>query len=84
MEVWIVLAAWLVCGVGAYLIAAQKGRGDAGASGLMGFLLGPIGLVMVAMSASQADVPDRICIHCGKVVAKDRERLCNHCGEAFA
>jgi hypothetical protein len=27
---------------------------------------------------------DRTCIHCGKVVAKDREWLCNHCGLAFA
>jgi uncharacterized membrane protein len=26
---------------------------------------------------------DRTCIHCGKVVAKDREWLCNHCGLRF-
>jgi hypothetical protein len=27
---------------------------------------------------------DRVCIHCGKVVDKDRQRLCNHCGLPFA
>lgn len=27
---------------------------------------------------------DRICVHCGKVVARDRQRLCDHCGLAFA
>src|SRR4051794_16528609 len=27
---------------------------------------------------------DRICINCGKAVARDRERLCNNCGLPFA
>jgi hypothetical protein len=27
---------------------------------------------------------DRTCIHCGKVVAQDRQKLCNHCGRPFA
>ena len=26
---------------------------------------------------------DRVCVHCGKVVARDREQLCNQCGEPF-
>lgn len=26
----------------------------------------------------------RICVHCHKEVASDRERLCNHCGLPFA
>lgn len=26
----------------------------------------------------------RVCVHCGKEVAADRERLCNHCGMPFA
>lgn len=30
-----------------------------------------------------ADAP-RVCIHCGKIVAKDRQRLCNNCGLPFA
>ena len=25
----------------------------------------------------------RICPHCGKVIAADRQRYCNHCGRAF-
>lgn len=26
----------------------------------------------------------RVCVHCGKEVAADRERLCNHCSLPFA
>ncbi len=26
---------------------------------------------------------DRVCVHCGKVVAPDRKRFCNHCGLPF-
>lgn len=76
---------WLICGVGAYLITAQKGRDDAGSAGVMGFLLGPIGLVMAAFAKPpRADAVGRVCVHCGKVVATDRDRLCNHCGQLFA
>jgi hypothetical protein len=75
---------WLICGIGAYLITAQKGRDDAGSAGIMGFLLGPFGLIMAAMaSPPKPGAVGRICVHCGKVVAADRERLCNHCGELF-
>jgi hypothetical protein len=76
---------WLVCGIGAYLIVAQKGRDDAGSADVMGFLLGPIGLVWAAMSgAPKPGTTGRVCVHCGKVVAADRDRLCNHCGLTFA
>jgi hypothetical protein len=78
-------AIWLICGIGAYLIVAQKGRDDAGSAGIMGFLMGPIGLVWAAMSsAPKPGTTGRVCVHCGKTVAADRERLCNHCGLAFA
>lgn len=81
----IVVAVWLVCGIGAFLITAQKGRDDSGSAGIMGFLLGPIGLVMAAMSGTpKPEMVGRVCVHCGKVVATDRERLCNHCGLPFA
>lgn len=85
MELWIVVIVWLVCGIGAYLITAQKGRDDAGSAGVMAFVLGPIGLVMAATAKTpSADHAGRVCVRCGKVVAQDRERLCNHCGDAFA
>ena len=86
MNEWlIVIVLWVVCGVGAYLITAQKGRDDAGSAGVMGFVLGPIGLVMAATAKPPREgTVGRICVHCGKVVASDRERLCNNCGEAFA
>ena len=76
---------WLICGIGAYLITAQKGRDDAGSAGVMGFVLGPIGLVMAATAKPPRPAQkDRICPHCGQTVAADRNRLCNHCGEPFA
>lgn len=83
---WLIaFAIWLVCGVGAYLIVAQKGRDDAGSAGLMGFLLGPIGLVWAAASKPPLKgTVGRVCVHCGKTVATDRQRLCNHCGLPFA
>ncbi len=33
---------------------------------------------------SQAPGIDRVCVHCGNVVAPDRKRLCDHCGRPFA
>lgn len=80
----IVVALWVICGIAAFLITMQKGRDDAMSAGVMGFVLGPIGLVMAATSRSP-DVTHvgRVCVHCGKVVAQDRERLCDHCGEPF-
>jgi len=84
-ELLIAVGIWLLCGIGAYVITAQKGRDDAGSAGLMGFVLGPIGLVMAAAAkAPNVGTTDRICAHCGKTVAQDRKRLCNHCGEPFA
>lgn len=74
---------WILCGIGAYLITAQKGRDDAGSAGVMGVLLGPIGLVMAA-TAKPPQGPAVTCAHCGKTVAQDRARLCNHCGQPFA
>jgi len=85
MEVYAVLAVWLICGIGAYLITAQKGRDDAGSAGVVGFLLGPIGLIGAAMAKPGVVARQgRVCVNCGKIVAQDRERLCNHCGEPFA
>lgn len=85
METWtLVLIGWLVCGVGAYVITQQKGRDDAGSAGVLGFVLGPIGLVMAAMSRPADPTRiGRVCRNCGQVVAQDRERLCDKCGEPF-
>lgn len=81
----IALVVWVICGIGAYLIRAQKGRDDAGSAGIMGFLLGPIGLLVAAMSGPpKPGTTGRVCVRCGRIVAADRERLCNHCGEPFA
>lgn len=84
---WLIaFAIWLICAVGAYLIAGQKGDANPGSWGVAGFVLGPIGLVMAAVLAKppRAGSVGRVCDHCGKTVAADREQRCNHCGELFA
>lgn len=84
---WLIAAAiWLICAIGAYLIAGQKGDPNPGTWGIVGFLFGPFGLVAAAVFAKppKSGTVGRICAHCGKTVAPDRERLCNHCGLAFA
>ncbi len=78
----IALTLWVVCGIGAYLITAQKGRDDAGSAGIMGFVLGPIGLVIAA--AAKAPTGPRTCKNCGATVAQDRTVLCQSCGQRFA
>lgn len=81
----VIVAIWLICAVGAYLIAASKQAPDPGMWGVAGFLLGPIGLVGAAVAAKPGKFAEgRVCARCGKTVARDRERLCNHCGEPFA
>jgi hypothetical protein len=85
MEPLVPLAIWFAFGAAAYLVTAQKGRDDAGSAGVIGFLLGPIGLVMAIMAKpASAERTGRVCANCGKTVAQDRDRLCNHCGEPFA
>jgi len=45
---------WLVCAVGAYLIAASKKADNPGTWGIIGLLLGPIGLAGAAILAKPA------------------------------
>lgn len=81
----VILTVWLVCAVGAYLIAAQRGAGNPGTFGVAGILIGPLALVAAAFaSPPKPGTAGRICAKCGKVVAPDREQLCNNCGEPFA
>ena len=49
----LVLILWLLMGLCAGLIAAQKGR-SGGAFGIMGFLLGPIGIIIALAAESYA------------------------------
>ena len=46
--------------------------------------VGPVMGSQEATLMNVSAVADRVCMHCGKVVAEGRQRLCNHCGLEFA
>lgn len=46
---------WVVCAIGAGMVASKKNRSVAG-WGLVGFLLGPIGLLLAACAADNRQV----------------------------
>jgi hypothetical protein len=50
-DILIVVVLWVVCAVGSYLIAAQRGDPSPGMWGFIGFLLGPIGLLLTGVMA---------------------------------
>lgn len=71
---------WIVCGIGAAAIASSKGRSVFGWL-IGGFLLGPIGLLIVGLMGRPA--PDesilRKCPHCAEQILKEA-KVCKHCG----
>lgn len=71
---------WIVCGIGAAAIASSKGRSVFGWL-IGGFLLGPIGLLLVGLMGKPA--PDestlRKCPHCAELILKEA-KVCKHCG----
>src|SRR5579872_6914884 len=72
----LVLLFWIICGIGAAYVASSRG-----ASGCLwafiGFLLGPIGLLMAFASDS-----GRKCPHCQSGIHKDATR-CPKCQAEF-
>jgi hypothetical protein len=81
----VVVGLWIVCGIAAAAVTIQKGRDDALSAAVFGFVLGPLGLVMAAMSSPpERSRVGRICTNCHRVVAQDRDLFCDHCGEQFA
>lgn len=71
---------WIACGIGAAAIASSKGRSVFGWL-IGGFLLGPIGLLIVGLMGKPA--PDestlRKCPHCAEKILKEA-KVCKHCG----
>lgn len=82
------LLIWLMCGVGASLVAVNKGRSAVGWFAT-GFLLGPVGfIVSLIVSADASGVEARAlrsgdlqkCPHCAELVKADAT-LCRYCGQ---
>lgn len=78
---------WIVCAVLGGMIGSSKGRGGAGVA--LGFLLGPIGVIIVAvMSPNKVKVEQkavseggmRKCPFCAELV-KAEALICKHCGK---
>lgn len=70
MELVIIL--WLLCGVAAAMIGSQKGMGGQGF--LLGFLLGPFGILFALLSTGNR----KTCPQCRELIHKDAE-VCPRC-----
>jgi hypothetical protein len=85
--VGIALIIWLLCGIGAGALANTKGRSASG-WGCLGFMLGPIGLLIVACMDRGPTETERAllngtlrkCPHCAEAITSDA-RKCRFCAE---
>lgn len=85
MELYLLIG--VLCGVAAALLAQNKGRSLA-MGGVLGLLLGPLGLLIVAIAPADAGQVDdsairrgeaRKCPSCAELVRADASR-CRFCG----
>jgi hypothetical protein len=67
---------WILCGVVAAVIGANKGAGTAGF--IIGFLLGPFGILIMIFSKGDR----RSCPYCKEWIHKDAT-VCPHCQSAI-
>lgn len=71
------LILWLVMGLVGFLLGKWKGREGLGF--LLGFLLGPIGWVIMLL----VDDIRAKCPHCAGPLPKEKVARCMHCGEVL-
>ncbi len=75
MDLFLMLL-WIGCGVAAAMLASRKGRSGCGGFAL-GFILGPIGLVIVLLLRSNQDAID------AKNVSTGDKMICPYCAEVI-
>jgi hypothetical protein len=81
------IGVWLICGILGAVICEQKGR-SAYLGLFLGWLLGPIGVIICAVLSKEDRVLEeralrsgkmRKCPHCAELVKREA-KVCRHCG----
>jgi len=62
---------WIICGIVAAIIASQKGSSGCGFA-IVGFLLGPFGIILALLLSGEQ------CPYCRKKISKDAS-VCPYC-----
>ena len=58
-DITTVLILWIVCAIGAYVVANSRHHPSPTTWALVGFLLGPIGLLLAFVAAKPSKTPTR-------------------------